>query len=286
MTRTIVEIIQGRPTQDGAGVNLLRVLGGQRLDRFDPFLMLDEFGSTNPDDYIAGFPPHPHRGFTTITYMLEGHFEHRDHMGHVGAIGQGGVQWMNAGRGIIHSEMPIQKSGTLRGFQLWLNLPAKSKMSPPSYENIEADGIAQFVIDQLSIKAIVGTGLLNHREITAFKEIADTSPLFWDIHHQGTSSQSVVIAIPDGHTALLYIADGEAYFSEGPKTVHSQHLLRFSSEGALMFELAAASRVLLLSGKPIGEPIVQHGPFVMNSVAEIEQAIQDYQNGTLTAPNG
>lgn len=280
-TRTLKEVIQARATSDGAGVQLHRVFGGANPERFDPFLMLDDFGSDNPDDYIAGFPPHPHRGFRTLTYMLEGEFEHRDHMGNVGVIGQGGVQWMNAGSGVIHSEMPIQKTGRLRGFQLWLNLPAKDKLMIPSYENIQANQVALFKLDeQVQIKAIAGEAKVNEQAIVANQQIPDTQPIYLDVWNNSAQATSFSVPLPGGNTALLYVVEGAVEVTE--TRVSQKHLLRFSESGELAFTLAAHSRVLLLSGKPLREPIVQHGPFVMNSDEEIQQAIADYQNGTLT----
>lgn len=280
LKRRLVELTQARATSDGAGVNLHRIFGGPGPERFDPFLMMDDFGSDNPNDYIAGFPPHPHRGFRTVTYMLEGSFEHKDHMGHVGAIGAGGVQWMNAGSGVIHSEMPIQKTGKVRGFQLWLNLPAKDKMMTPSYENLEAEQIASFKLEGLKIKAIVGSTQVNGEPIQAYKQIAETQPLYLDLLNSGESSTQIQVPIEQGHTLLVYVAEGCVELEE--RSAQQRQLLRFSDSGELQLELKPHSRIIILSGQPLKEPIVQHGPFVMNSYQEIEQAIRDYQNGTLT----
>lgn len=281
-TRQLLEVIQAKPTSDGAGVKLFRVFGGSGLERFDPFLMLDDFGTDNPNDYIAGFPPHPHRGFQTVTYMLKGEFEHRDHMGHVGAIGTGGVQWMNAGSGVIHSEMPIQTEGSVRGFQLWINLPAKEKMSPANYDNLQPDQIASYMLNGLSVKAIAGEANVNGHAVLAHKQLPDTQLIYLAVHNQNPTAQEASIQLPDGHNLLVYLAQGSAILGE--QHIQERQLLRFDHTGVLTLTLEADTLVLIMSGKPLQEPIVQHGPFVMNSQEQIEQAIADYQNGTLTEP--
>ena len=278
-SRQLIEVSDARATSDGDGVHLFRVFGG-RPERFDPFLMMDDFGSDNPEDYIAGFPPHPHRGFRTVTYMVEGAFEHKDHMGHVGAISSGGVQWMTAGRGVIHSEMPIQKTGKVRGFQLWLNLPAKDKMMAPNYQNIEADGIAAYQLGELKIKAIAGNAVVNGQAIEAHQHIADTEPLYLALLNAAEHPQPVKVSIPDGNTLLVYVAEGVVEWSE--QKAQARQLLRFNDRGELELVLAPQAHVVILSGKPLNEPIAQYGPFVMNTPEEIDQAIMDYQNGTLT----
>lgn len=282
--RSVKELIQATPTTDGDGVNLYRVFGGKGPERFDPFLMLDEFGSDNPNDYIAGFPPHPHRGFSTLTYMLQGHFEHKDNMGNVGGIRDGGVQWMTAGRGVIHSEMPKQTEGKLRGFQLWLNLPAKSKMMPAEYENIEAKGIAQNTIGNLAISAIAGEGKINDQVIKAYKNVPDTMPDYWDIRNMADQDEQVLIPQGDGRNALLYQVDGSSTIGEAKVSITAKQLVRLGQSGDVQFQLSPGARVLFLAGTPINEKIVQYGPFVMNSIEEIEQAIRDYQDGVLTEP--
>ncbi|MBW8189965.1 pirin family protein [Neiella marina] len=280
--RPVLEIMTARSTRDGDGVHLLRVFGGPRPERFDPFLMLDDFGSDSPSDYIAGFPPHPHRGFRTMTYMQQGHFEHRDHMSHVGEIRDGGAQWMTAGRGVIHSEMPKQSEGQLRGFQLWLNLPAKDKMMAPDYQNIQAEDIATHVIDGLIIRAIAGNGTLNQQPVTSNTTIADTAPQIWFLSNPQSQPASVTIAQADQRTALLYVSEGEVKLASSNTQAKQHQLVRFGERGHLTFELAPAASVMLLTGQPLHEPIVQHGPFVMNDMAQIEQAIRDYQTGSLT----
>ncbi|GGA64162.1 quercetin 2,3-dioxygenase [Neiella marina] len=282
--RKVVEVIKARATSDGNGVNLLRVFGGIRTDRFDPFLMLDDFGSDNPDDYIAGFPPHPHRGFRTVTYMLQGHFEHRDHLGNIGGIRDGGAQWMTAGRGVIHSEMPKQTDGKLRGFQLWLNLPSKDKMMAPDYHNVEAEDIAITRIDGIEVRTIAGQGQINGQHVSSNKEIADTKPQIWYLSNPTDDSKVLTVAQDCGRNAMIYIAEGNIAVAASNWRGSAGSLLRFGQQGDLRFEMAAGSELLLLSGAPINEPIVQYGPFVMTSQAEIDQAIADYQAGTLTAP--
>ncbi|MBD1387987.1 pirin family protein [Neiella sp. HB171785] len=282
--RKVIEVIRGRATSDGNGVNLLRVFGGPRPERFDPFLILDDFGSDNPDDYIAGFPPHPHRGFRTVTYMLQGHFEHRDHMGNVGGIKDGGAQWMTAGRGVIHSEMPKQTDGKLRGFQLWLNLPSKDKMMAPDYQNIESGQIAENHIDGVSIRAIAGAGQVNQQVVNSHTEIADTEPQIWYLSHSGKTAKSLTISQKSGRNVMIYIAQGELAVEASQWRGTAGSLVRFEQQGDVQISLGPDSEILLLAGQPLQEPIVQYGPFVMNSQAQIDQAITDYQNGALTTP--
>lgn len=281
--RQVVEQIRARAASDGDGVKLLRVFGGPGPERFDPFLMLDEFGSYEAADYIGGFPDHPHRGFETVTYMLQGKMEHRDHMGNVGLLADGGVQWMTAGRGIIHSEMPRQTEGRMRGFQLWVNLPAASKMKAAHYEDVDPDKIPVFELGKLRIKAMAGTVEINGETINGYFSIADTEPLFLDMHLEPGAEARVAIA--DGDNSLAYVYEGTVELGAQQVRTQSQTLTRFAGDGELVIgnptELPA--RVIVLAGKPIGEPIVQHGPFVMNSMAEIDQAIMDFRSGTLTA---
>lgn len=277
--RKVIELIRAQATSDGAGVKLLRVFGGPRAERFDPFLMLDEFGSYDADDYIAGFPPHPHRGFETITYMLEGKMEHRDHMQNVGLLNDGDVQWMTAARGIIHSEMPKQTAGRMRGFQFWLNLPAAKKMNPAHYHDVAASEIPIFELDGVWVKAIAGVGQLNGATVQGRFNMADTQPLIWDVHLPG--GIRVNIELSAILNALIYVYEGSVLV--GGSAVQAQHLARLSGDGELVVESAGgASKILVIAGKPLGEPIAQYGPFVMNTDAEIEQALSDYRNGVLT----
>lgn len=280
--RKISKTIASIPTSDGAGVKLRRSLGAQRSLRVDPFLMLDEFGTENPDDYIAGFPPHPHRGFETVTYMLDGNMRHEDHMGNVGDLSAGGVQWMTAGRGIIHSEMPQQTEGRMRGFQLWVNLPAAEKMKPASYRDIAAVDIPVVKLDGKTVKIIAGT-FNNDCQTTAGPiNGLTTEPLFFDVHLDAYAVFEH--PLPDQHNAFVYSYEGQ--IEVGPENDASKLPVQtagiLSSGDTLRFKaLTPDTRVIVLAGKPIGEPIEQQGPFVMNTRAEIEQAISDYRNGTL-----
>lgn len=278
--REILAIHTGRATSDGAGVRLTRLFGGAAPERFDPFLMLDEFGSDNPDEYIAGFPPHPHRGFETITYMIEGRMRHEDHLGNVGLLESGGVQWMTAARGVIHSEMPEQEHGLMRGFQLWLNLPAKSKLDDPDYRDFAPAEIPRI---QLSggIQAVVIAGRLKAEGIDQPGAVqrADTEPQLFDL--QLSPGSTIEPQLPDGHRVLLYVFEGEVRVAG--ETLATHQLARMSDAGDLHLSSASGARVLLLAGRPIGEPIVQYGPFVMNTREEIEQALRDVREGVFTS---
>lgn len=275
--RTILSIQPGQPASDGAGVRLNRVFGGQGVERFDPFLMLDEFGSENPGDYIAGFPPHPHRGFETITYMLEGRMRHEDHLGNVGLLGNGGVQWMTAARGIIHSEMPEQEEGLMRGFQLWLNLPGKDKLGEPGYRDIPASEIPR-VQTATGVEVVVIAGQFDDGQVqqAGVVQRPHTEPQLFDLH-LGAGSE-IAPRLPEGHRAMLYVYDGSIELDG--REVPAGRMVRLSDEGQLQLASAQGSNVLLLAGKPLREPIVQYGPFVMNSREEIEQALRDFRDGT------
>lgn len=281
--RKVEELLQARMTSDGAGVRLMRVFGGNDLTRFDPFLMMDEFGSDQPGDYAGGFPSHPHRGFETITYMLEGHMEHQDHMGNVGDLQSGGVQWMTAGAGIIHSEMPRQKQGRLRGFQVWLNLPAREKMQTASYRDLAAESIPSYELPGIRIKAIAGELHTDQHVLKGAVSKAVTEPAYLDIVFDGPV-QTLSLDIPDEHTVLVYVYEGAVDIGEGESTTRAgkTRMARLSSRGAVKLTASAGARALVLSGKPLREPIVHYGPFVMNTREEIEQALQDYQAGKLT----
>ena len=277
--RNIEEVLTARSTSDGDGVQLKRVFGGGDLSRFDPFLMLDELGSDKPGDYIGGFPSHPHRGFETVTYMLEGKMEHRDHMGNVGQLGPGDVQWMKAGSGVIHSEMPKQEQGLMRGFQLWVNLPANEKMTPLTYNDIAADDIPVYKIGQVVIKSIAGKLRTTDIELVGAVSGLTTDPAYLDLSF--VEADEIEILIPDEYTALVYVYEGSAYVGDSEYQLGKSKLARLSTRGMLRIKAVAGSRILLMTGKPIGEPIVQSGPFVMNSLEEIQQAIKDYSEGTL-----
>jgi redox-sensitive bicupin YhaK (pirin superfamily) len=283
--RGVIEQLSARPTTDGDGVQLLRVFGGQAPERFDPFLMLDEFGSDTPSAYIGGFPSHPHRGFETVTYMLEGKMEHRDHMGNVGLIDDGDVQWMTAGKGVIHSEMPRQTEGRMRGFQLWVNLPADKKMQPANYIDIKSKDIPVYDLKDdaghlIRVKAISGTSVANGERLQGHTQVPDTEALYLDIHL--AAGADLRLCVPPGHGAMVYVYEGAAVVA-GQQTA-AQVLSRLSTDGDVMLKNydTIEARLLVIAGKPINQPIVQYGPFVMNSKAEIEQAVRDFRDGTLT----
>lgn len=281
--RKVIEQLQARATSDGAGVKLLRVFGGGNLERFDPFLMLDEFGSEEPSDYIAGFPPHPHRGFETVTYMLTGKMEHGDHLGNVGLLDDGGVQWMTAGHGIIHSEMPKQTEGRMHGFQLWLNLPAAKKMQPARYQDIPAADVVAIDFEGGRGKAIAGRTQIGEYSVEGLIQAPDTEALFLDLCLD--AGADIEINLPEDNTTLVYNYQGDALIGSDATVGKAQTLSRLSKGEKLRLRNPGTEeiRFLLLAGKALGEPIVQHGPFVMNSSEEIYQAIDDYQNGRLTA---
>ncbi|MFG0379862.1 pirin family protein [Pseudomonas sp. zbq_18] len=269
----------GQPTSDGAGVRLTRVFGGAGIERFDPFLMLDEFGSENPDDYIAGFPPHPHRGFETITYMLEGRMRHEDHLGNVGLLESGGVQWMTAARGIIHSEMPEQEQGVMRGFQLWLNLPAKDKLGDAGYRDYAPGEIPQLTTaDGVAVKVIAGRFDDGEMQHDGAVQRPHTMPQLFDLHLPAGSL--VTPRLAEGQRVLLYVYEGE--LAVNGHVVSRSRLARLSDSGAIELSSAEGARVLLIAGTPLNEPIVQYGPFVMNSREEIEQALRDLRDDRLT----
>lgn len=283
-TRTLQRIIASVATSDGAGVKLRRSLGSAQALRLDPFLMLDEFYSDNPDDYLAGFPPHPHRGFETVTYMLDGHMRHEDSIGNRGDLGPGDVQWMTAARGIIHSEMPQQTEGRMRGFQLWVNLPAKDKMRPASYRDIpareiptlalEAGGEARVICGTLRQGDLVATGPVQARSAVS---------LYVDVRLAAGALFTVPLAANDN--AFVYLYEGQVLVGdeERPMPERAAGLLSLG-DWARLRAADKGARFLLLAGAPIGEPIVQYGPFVMNTRAEIDQAIADYQSGRLAGP--
>ncbi len=282
MQRQLQQILQGRETSDGAGVRIKRSLGQNQHARFDPFLMLDEFGSSSADDYIAGFPAHPHRGFETVTYMLEGHMLHEDHMGNKGHLRNGDVQWMTAGRGIIHSEMPQQEHGLMRGFQLWLNLPAAEKMKPAHYRDIPA---AQIPTAELpgggQIKVIANTAVVSNNIVSGPIQGLSTEAIYWDIHLPMNAVFNH--AIPGEHNTFIYVYEGDVAIGEDKRRLTRGNAGLLTKGDELRIEaLQENTRFLVISGKPLKEPIVQYGPFVMNTTDEIEQAIQDYRAGTLT----
>ena len=276
-SRKVEQVIIGKATSDGAGVKLTRVLTQDLQHRLDPFLMLDAFGSDRPDDYIAGFPDHPHRGFETVTYMISGRMLHRDSAGHEGLLENGGVQWITAGRGVIHSEIPQQEEGVMEGFQLWLNLSKRDKMNTPWYRDFKNADLPKFLTEEgVTVTVIAGqshgmTGAVT-REIT--------HPNYLDIQlPAGTRFRQ---QLPSDHNAFAFVYRGEVII-EG-KGVPKQRMAILTNDGqadGVVIEASLDSRLLLISGKPLGEPIVQYGPFVMNSSDEIHQAISDFRDGRL-----
>lgn len=280
-SRGIDRIIEGIATSDGAGVKLTRVLSGKLQQRLDPFLMLDGFSSDNPDDYIAGFPDHPHRGFETVTYMLSGHMRHRDSAGHEGLLESGGVQWMTAGRGVIHSEIPEQVDGLMEGFQLWLNLPSQRKMSEPWYRDFPSEAIPEYVTPQgVTVRVIAG----NSNGVAGVVAREITEPLYLDIHVPAGGEFST--ALPASHNAFIYVYRGAVTVDDVPVESRRMGILSNpeilgNTPGADGVTLTATedARLILVAGKPLNEPIVQYGPFVMNEQQEIHQALNDFNNG-------
>lgn len=274
-TRGVERIINGQFVMDGAGVKINRVLTGPLQRRLDPFLMLDAFGSDKPGDYIAGFPEHPHRGFETITYMLAGRMRHRDSAGNEGMITDGGVQWMTAGRGVIHSEMPEQNEGLMEGFQLWLNLPASDKMIEPWYRDIPLEEVPRFTLDDgVTVQVIAGS---THGVLGAVQR-AHTEPLYLDLEiPAGVTFEQ---PIPAGHNAFVYVFRGEAVI-EGKGVGQARMAILDNAPGAdgVRIKALAPTRLLVLAGRPLNEPIAQYGPFVMNTQAELQQAVEDFRAG-------
>jgi redox-sensitive bicupin YhaK (pirin superfamily) len=271
-TRKIERTIRSIPASDGAGVKLRRSLGQSPHARLDPFLMLDEFSSDDANDYIAGFPSHPHRGFETVTYILDGHMLHEDHLGNKGNLKSGGVQWMSAGRGIIHSEMPQQDRGRMRGFQLWINLPAKDKMKPASYRDLEAADIPEVKLgEEGKVRVIAGA----YGGAKAPVNATATDATYLDVHLP--AGATFTHAVKDGYNVFAYVYEGAL---DG---IEPHAAAVFSSSGSIEVKTKAGAKFLLLAARPIGEPVVQYGPFVMNTREEIEQAIRDYQAGRLAA---
>jgi len=283
--RSLKRVIPSVPATDGAGVKLLRSLGNSQFLRHDPFLMLDEFYSDNPGDYLRGFPSHPHRGFETVTYMLDGHMRHEDHLGHRGDLGPGDVQWMTAGRGIIHSEMPQQTEGRMRGFQLWINLPAQEKMKPAAYRDIPAREIPVAGLAQGgTVKVIAGDWAQGGLSVRGPIQGLSTEPVYFDVH----LPPSAVFEAPieAGHHAFLYLYEGQASVGADRQQLPKSAAGILGEGGAVEVQAGPeGARLLLLAARPLGEPVVQQGPFVMNTREEIEQALADYRDGRLALPN-
>jgi len=280
--RNIQRVIDSVATSDGAGVKLRRSVGASEFLRHDPFLMLDEFYSDRPEDYIAGFPSHPHRGFETVTYMLDGHMRHEDSVGNRGDLGPGDVQWMRAARGIIHSEMPQQSEGRMRGFQLWINLSANEKMTDPGYRDIAASDIPIARLDGGgSARVIAGTLEQASANTDGPVQGLTTDPLYLDVHLP--AGKAFETCLTPGHNAFLYLYEGDASVgADGQQLKRRSAGLLSDGDRVHVQATGSEARFLLLAGKPLGEPVVQYGPFVMNSREEIEQAVHDYQAGKLT----
>ena len=284
-SRQVERLVRGQPTSDGDGVKLTRVLTPPLQKRLDPFLMLDAFGSDAASDYIGGFPSHPHRGFETVTIMLEGRMRHRDSVGNVGLLEPGSVQWMTAGRGIIHSEMPEQQEGRMAGFQLWVNLAAKDKMQPPAYRDVPPADVPVVTLDGgVRVRVIAGTTLGLSGAVTR----PTTEPLVLDIALP--AGRSFEALLPAGHNAFVYVYGGgtvtigEADIDNGAAQVDSERMAILANDAAadgVRITAQTDARVLLVAGAPLNEPIAQHGPFVMNSTAELHQAVADFQRGAL-----
>ncbi|MEX1034304.1 MAG: pirin family protein [Cellvibrionaceae bacterium] len=276
-SRRVERLVNGRPTSDGAGVNLLRVLNGDLQYRLDPFLMLDEFRSDDPADYIAGFPDHPHRGFQTVTYMLAGRMRHRDSAGNEGLLSAGGVQWMNAGRGLVHSELPEQEDGLMHGFQLWVNLPGELKMSEPGYRDIPAEEIPDHRTENGVVTRVIA-GKIDG--VTGAVQQAKTEPLYLDLHVPANVSHWV--SFPQSHNAFLYVYQGSLLVGEPSTRVGPRQMAVLDNRpdtAGLSLHTDEHARALLIAGKPLKENIAQWGPFVMNTREEVEQAMADFRSG-------
>jgi len=276
MPRAVVQTLRGQPASDGAGVKLTRVIGQPRLPDLDPFLLLDEFGTDKAEDYIAGFPDHPHRGFETVTYMLDGRMRHKDNHGHEGVLEPGAVQWMTAGRGIVHSEMPEQREGRMRGFQLWMNLPAKDKMAPPNYQEFDAATLPLVERPGVQVKVIAGTldGASGPVKPPA------TDPIYMDIRLD--AGVDFALPVPPGHSAFVYVYEGglTVGVSREAATIHAQELAVLGDGVEVRLQgRAPQTRAILVAGRPLREPVARYGPFVMNTREELHQAFADYQAG-------
>ncbi|MEP7096627.1 MAG: pirin family protein [Dokdonella sp.] len=283
-SRIIERIVRGTPTSDGAGVKLTRVLTNDLQQRLDPFLMLDAFGSDKPDEYIAGFPDHPHRGFETVTYMLEGTLRHRDNHGGEGVLAPGGVQWMTAGRGIVHSEFPEQDHGMMAGFQLWLNLPGKDKMCDPGYKDLPQSTIPVVTTAAgVEVKVIAGSSQGTAGAMTR----EGTQPIYLDVYLP--AGAAFTEALPAGHNAFIYVYEGAVNVGDpaaneagAPRPVKKGEMGVLSTSPdatGVTIVSETPAKLLLIAGKPLREPIAQHGPFVMNTHDQLVQAVQDYQAG-------
>ena len=283
VARNVLRVVDGQPTRDGAGVRLTRALGGRPLPILDPFLLLDEFHSDDPNDYAAGFPDHPHRGFETVTYMLEGAMEHRDSVGNSGRLGPGSAQWMTAGHGIVHSEMPKQERGLMWGYQLWVNLPRARKMTKPRYQDIAPARIPELDREGARIRVVAGTAFGATGPVAGI----DVDPLFLDV----TLARGVrfEVPVPTEHNAFAFVTEGAVRLGDDrggrgvPREIRAGQLAVLARGSSVLASCDASSgRMLVLAGRPIGEPVARGGPFVMNTDDEIRQAWEDYRSGRLT----
>lgn len=276
-TRQLERLVNGIPTQDGAGVSLTRVLTHDLQRRLDPFLMLDAFHSDKPDDYLAGFPDHPHRGFETVTYMLQGRMRHRDNAGNEGLLEPGGMQWMTAGSGLVHSELPEQEDGLMSGFQLWVNLAGRDKMSAPAYRDIVSAGIPEVSPqDGVQVRVLAGEAF----GVKGAVERPVTAPLYLDIRI--AADKQLALPIPPTHNAFLYVYEGALLIGQDRRAAPAGRMAILSNAqdaGGVEILAGEDSRFLLIAGQPLNEPIAQWGPFVMNTREEVEQAIADFRAG-------
>ena len=276
MIKEIQHISKGMPTSDVAGVKMNRLIGTPEIDMLDPFLMLDYFGTENPDDYISGFPSHPHRGFETMTYMIAGHMRHEDNHGNSGLLKPGGIQWMTAGKGIVHSEMPEQVSGEMRGFQLWINLPSYAKMTPAGYQDYEPESVpVETAADGSQTRVIVG----KTDQGTVGPVVNNfVHPLFMDVHLKPDQTWSQTVNAADN--SFMYVIDGELSVGEQKRALGQGSLAILTAGETISLQAKSkASRFIVGSALPINEPIARHGPFVMNTQAEIKQAFEDFRQG-------
>ena len=276
--RRVERLVVGEPTSDGAGVKLVRVLSQSLHRRLDPFLMLDAFGSEEASDYIAGFPNHPHRGFETVTYMLEGRMLHRDSAGNEGLLASGDVQWMTAGRGLVHSEMPQQEEGRMEGFQLWLNLPAQDKMCAPNYRDIGSQQIPEVSLPGGGLVRVIAGSC---HGVAGAVQRPQTEPTYLDVHLPAGATLEQPLA--PTHNAFVYVYRGSVWIGEQEVGVQRMAILSTdqSADGVALRAGAQGLRALLIAGQPLNEPIVQYGPFVMNTTEQIHQAVNDYRAGLM-----
>ncbi len=274
-SRGVARVLSGQPATDGAGVRMTRVIATEQLDHFDPFLLLDEFRSDDPGDYIAGFPDHPHRGFETVTYMLAGAMKHGDNKGNTGLLGPGSVQWMTAGRGIVHSEMPQQEDGLMWGFQLWVNLPSEHKMTEPRYQDIPATDVPETTLGKHGTARVIAG---EFGGVAGPVSGIATEPLYLDVRIEGAASAE--IPTPEGHNVFVYVYEGAIDIGAGQgSSVRRGEIALLTTGSSVSIQSDESSKFILVGGKPLNEPIARYGPFVMNTSEEIRQAIMDFQAG-------